>query len=135
LLYYRPFLIIRKGEKMLRRMKKSKIHRATVTDANLNYQGSITIDMDIMEAADLLVGEQVQIVNINNGSRSETYTIEGERGSGTVCMNGAIARLAQPGDLIIIISYADYTEEELKNYKSITVKVDQKNRITDISKE
>jgi len=120
---------------MLRRMKKSKIHRATVTDANLNYQGSITIDMDIMEAADLLVGEQVQIVNINNGSRSETYTIEGERGSGTVCMNGAIARLAQPGDLIIIISYADYTEEELKNYKSITVKVDQSNKITDISKE
>lgn len=116
---------------MLRRMKKSKIHRATVTDANLNYQGSITIDKDLLEASDILVGEQVQIVNINNGSRSETYTIEGERGSGTICMNGAIARLAQPGDLVIIISYADYSEEELKNFKSITVKVDQNNKITD----
>ena len=120
---------------MLRRMKKSKIHRATVTDANLNYQGSITIDKDILDAADILVGEQVQIVNINNGSRSETYTIEGERGSGTVCMNGAIARLAQPGDLIIIISYADYSEEELANFKSITVKVDNNNRITDTYRE
>ncbi len=120
---------------MLRRMKKSKIHRATVTDANLNYQGSITIDSDILEAADILVGEQVQIVNINNGSRSETYTIEGERGSGTICMNGAIARLAQPGDLIIIISYADYSEDELKSFKSITVKVDQNNKITEVYKE
>ncbi|HXK49497.1 MAG TPA: aspartate 1-decarboxylase [Clostridiales bacterium] len=116
---------------MLRRMKKSKIHRATVTDANLNYQGSITIDKDIMDAADILVGEQVQVVNINNGSRAETYTIEGERGSGTVCMNGAIARLAQTGDLLIIISYADYSEDELRNFKSITVKVDEKNRITE----
>ena len=120
---------------MLRRMKKSKIHRATVTDANLNYQGSITIDKDILEAADLLVGEQVQVVNINNGSRAETYTIEGERGSGTICMNGAIARLAQPGDLVIIISYADYSEDELKNFKSITVKVDQNNRIIDTYRE
>jgi aspartate 1-decarboxylase len=120
---------------MLRRMKKSKIHRATVTDANLNYQGSITIDMDIMDAADILVGEQVQVVNINNGTRAETYTIQGERGSGTVCMNGAIARLAQPGDLLIIISYADYNEEELKNFKSITVKVDQNNKITDTYRE
>ncbi|MBU4486651.1 MAG: aspartate 1-decarboxylase [Candidatus Delongbacteria bacterium] len=120
---------------MLRRMKKSKIHRATVTDANLNYQGSITVDKDILEASDILVGEQVQIVNINNGSRSETYTIEGERGSGTICMNGAIARLAQPGDLIIIISYADYSEDELKDFKSITVKVDQNNKITDTYRE
>jgi aspartate 1-decarboxylase len=120
---------------MFRRMKKSKIHRATVTDANLNYQGSITIDMDVLEAADILVGEQVQVVNINNGARAETYTIEGERGSGTVCMNGAIARLAQPGDLLIIISYADYSEEELKNFKSITVKVDGQNMITDVYKE
>ena len=116
---------------MLRRMKKSKIHRATVTDANLNYQGSITIDKDLMDAADILVGEQVQVVNINNGSRAETYTIEGERGSGTICMNGAIARLAQTGDLLIIISYADYSEEELKAFKSITVKVDKKNRLTE----
>jgi len=116
---------------MLRRMKKSKIHRATVTDANLNYQGSITIDKDLMDAADILIGEQVQVVNINNGSRAETYTIEGEKGSGTICMNGAIARLAQTGDLLIIISYADYTAEELKDFKSITVKVDEKNRITE----
>ncbi|MDD3044334.1 MAG: aspartate 1-decarboxylase [Candidatus Delongbacteria bacterium] len=116
---------------MLRRMKKSKIHRATVTDANLNYQGSITIDKDIMDAADILVGEQVQVVNINNGSRAETYTIEGERGSGTICMNGAIARLAQKGDLVIIISYADYSAEELKDFKSITVKVDETNKITE----
>ena len=119
---------------MLRRMKKSKIHRATVTDANLNYEGSITIDKDLLEAADILIGEQVQIVNINNGTRAETYTIEGERGSGTICMNGAIARLTQPGDKIIIISYADYSEEELENFKSVSVLVDGDNRIKDITK-
>ena len=120
---------------MLRRMKKSKIHRVTVTDSNLNYQGSITVDMDILEASDIMVGEQVQVVNINNGSRSETYTIEGERGTGTVCMNGAIARLAQPGDILILISYADYNEEEIKTFRSITVKVDENNKITDVYKE
>ena len=119
---------------MLRRMKKSKIHRATVTDANLNYEGSITIDRDLLEAADILIGEQVQIVNINNGSRAETYTIEGERGSGTICMNGAIARLTQPGDTIIIISYADYSDEELENFKSVSVMVDEDNKIKNISK-
>ena len=115
-------------------MKKSKIHRATVTDANLNYEGSITIDRDLLEAADILIGEQVQIVNINNGTRAETYTIEGERGTGTICMNGAIARLTQPGDKIIIISYADYSAEELENFKSISVMVDENNRIKDITK-
>lgn len=119
---------------MLRRMKKSKIHRATVTDANLNYEGSITIDRDLLEAADILIGEQVQIVNINNGSRAETYTIEGERGSGTICMNGAIARLTQPGDVIIIISYGDYSDEELDNFKSVSVMVDDDNKIKDITK-
>jgi aspartate 1-decarboxylase len=123
-----------KVRKMLRRMKKSKIHRATVTDANLNYEGSITIDRDLLEAADILIGEQVQIVNINNGSRAETYTIEGERGSGTICMNGAIARLTQPGDLIIIISYGDYSDEELENFKSISVMLDNVNKIKDITK-
>jgi len=123
------------GKKMLRRMKKSKIHRATVTDANLNYEGSITIDRDLLEAADILIGEQVQIVNINNGSRAETYTIEGERGSGTICMNGAIARLTQPGDPIIIISYADYSEEELKDFKSISVLVNHENKIKKITKD
>lgn len=116
-------------------MKKSKIHRATVTDANLNYEGSITIDRDLLEAADILIGEQVQIVNINNGSRAETYTIEGERGSGTICMNGAIARLTQPGDPIIIISYADYSEEELKDFKSISVLVNHENKIKKITKD
>ena len=119
---------------MLRRMKKSKIHRATVTDANLNYEGSITIDKDLLEAADILIGEQVQIVNINNGTRAETYTIEGERGSGTICMNGAIARITQPGDKIIIISYADYSEEELQDFKSISVFLGEDNKIKDISK-
>ncbi|RLD53631.1 MAG: aspartate 1-decarboxylase [Bacteroidetes bacterium] len=119
---------------MFRRMKTSKIHRATVTDANLNYEGSITIDKDLLEAADILIGEQVQIVNINNGSRAETYTIEGERGSGTICMNGAIARLTHPGDLIIIISYADYSDKELENFKSISVMVDENNKIKNISK-
>jgi aspartate 1-decarboxylase len=123
-----------KVRKMLRRMKKSKIHRATVTDANLNYEGSITIDRDLLEAADILIGEQVQIVNINNGSRAETYTIEGERGSGTICMNGAIARLTQPGDLIIIISYGDYSDEELENFKSISVMLDADNKIREITK-
>ncbi|MBN2789833.1 MAG: aspartate 1-decarboxylase [Candidatus Delongbacteria bacterium] len=120
---------------MLRRMKKSKIHRATVTDANLNYEGSITIDRDLLEAADILIGEQVQIVNINNGSRAETYTIEGERGSGTICMNGAIARLTQPGDPIIIISYADYSEKELENFKSISVLLDRDNKIKKITRD
>ena len=119
---------------MLRRMKKSKIHRAIVTDANLNYEGSITIDKDLLDAADILVGEQVQIVNINNGSRSETYTIEGERGSGTICMNGAIARLTQPGDKIIIISYADYSRQELEDFKSVSVFLDDDNKIKDITK-
>lgn len=120
---------------MLRKMKKSKIHRATVTDANLNYEGSITIDRDLLEAADILIGEQVQIVNINNGSRAVTYTIEGERGSGTICMNGAIARLTQPGDLIIVISYADYSDEELNDFKSISVLLGDDNKIKKITKD
>jgi len=120
---------------MLRTMKKSKIHRAVVTDANLNYQGSITIDEDLMDAADMLVGEQVQVVNINNGTRAVTYVIKGERGSGVICLNGAIARLVQPGDLVIIVSYAQYNEEELKDYKSTNVLVNEKNRISNITKE
>jgi aspartate 1-decarboxylase len=89
---------------MQRIMLKSKIHRATVTDANLNYQGSITIDKDILEAADMLHYEQVCVVNINNGARFETYIMEGERGSGTVCLNGAAARLVHVGDLVIVFS-------------------------------
>lgn len=120
---------------MYRRMKKSKIHRATVTEANLYYEGSITIDMDLMEAADILPGEQVHVVNVNNGSRAETYTIQGERGSGVVCMNGAIARLAQPGDIVIIITYADIEDKELKDFKGINVLVGEGNKIKKITND
>lgn len=114
---------------MLRVMCKSKIHRATVTDADLNYVGSITIDRELMEAADLLEYEQVQVVNINNGARLETYVIPGERGRGDVCLNGAAARLAHRGDLVIVISYAQYDEAELERYEPRLVLVDGANRI------
>ncbi|MFZ5818146.1 MAG: aspartate 1-decarboxylase [Bacillota bacterium] len=114
---------------MLRTMFKSKIHRATVTEANLNYVGSITIDADLLKAADILEYEQVAVVNINNGARFETYTIAGPAGSGTICLNGAAARLAQPGDLVIIITYAQMDEAELRNHKPTVVLVDQANRI------
>lgn len=113
---------------MVRTMMKSKIHRATVTEANLNYIGSITIDEDLMEASDLLENEKVQIVNNNNGARLETYVIPGPRGSGVICLNGAAARLVQPGDNVIIISYAQMLPEELKNHKPTVVFVDQHNR-------
>src|SRR5690625_4724698 len=93
---------------------KSKIHRATITEANLNYVGSITIDEDLLDAANIQDGELVQVVNINNGERLETYVIPGKRGSGTVCLNGAAARKAQVGDIVIIISYAFMTPEEAK---------------------
>lgn len=115
---------------MQRIMCKSKIHRATVTDANLNYVGSITIDEDLMDAADLLPYEQVQIVNNNNGARFETYIIKGKRGTGTICLNGAAARLVQPGDIVIIISYAQLDSSELADYKPKIVLVDEKNQIT-----
>ncbi|MFM9278944.1 aspartate 1-decarboxylase [Paenibacillus jiagnxiensis] len=113
---------------MFRTMMKSKIHRATVTEANLNYVGSITIDESLMEAADLLENEKVQIVNNNNGARLETYVITGPRGSGVICLNGAAARLVQPGDTVIIISYASMTNEEAKAYKPTVVFVDGENR-------
>jgi aspartate 1-decarboxylase len=115
---------------MYRRMMKSKIHRATVTDANLNYVGSITIDPVLLDLADLREHEQVHVVNINNGARFETYAIVGEEGSGDMCLNGAAARLAQPGDLIIVISYADYDEAELADYAPRVVHVDERNRPT-----
>src|SRR5919109_939993 len=99
---------------MLRTMCKGKIHRATVTQADLNYVGSITIDQDLLDAANIYPYEKVQVVNINNGSRLETYTIAGERGSGVICLNGAAARLNSEGDLVIIISYALYDEEEIR---------------------
>ena len=109
-------------------MLKSKIHRAKVTDANLNYEGSITIDRDLMDQANMLLHEQVHIVNINNGARFETYVIEGERGSGTICLNGAAARLVQPEDLIIIIAYAQMSEDEAKGYEPVVVQVDENNK-------
>ena len=113
---------------MRRRMMKSKIHRATVTDANLNYVGSITIDTDLMEAADLLEWEQVAIVDIDNGNRFETYVIPGAAGSGAMCLNGAAARLVHPGDRIIVISYADYDQSELEGFEPAVVHVDRSNR-------
>ena len=106
---------------MLLQIFKSKIHRAKVTEANLNYVGSITIDKDLLEAAKIYAGERVQIVNNNNGERLETYVIEGERGSGTICLNGAAARKAEIGDIVIIISYGWMTPEEAQNFKPTTV--------------
>ncbi|MDR1407912.1 MAG: aspartate 1-decarboxylase [Tannerella sp.] len=100
---------------------KSKIHRVTVTDANLNYIGSITIDADLMEAADLIEYEKVHVLNNNNGERFETYVIRGERGSGTICLNGAAARRVQPGDVVIIISYARIDYEEARTFRPTIV--------------
>ena len=106
---------------MMIEVLKSKLHCATVTDANLNYMGSITIDEDLMDAANLIAGEKVQIVNNNNGERFETYIIKGKRGSGCVCLNGAAARKVQVGDVVIIIAYALMDFEEAKNYSPIVV--------------
>jgi aspartate 1-decarboxylase len=112
-------------------MFKSKIHRATVTEANLNYVGSITIDSDLLRAANMLEYEQVCVVNITTGARFETYTIAGPAGSGVVCLNGGAARLAHPGDLVIIITYAQMSEEELRSYRPTVVLVDAENRMVD----
>ena len=114
---------------MNRTMCKSKIHRATVTGADLNYVGSITIDPVLMEAADLLEYEQVAVVNVNNGARFETYVIPGVPGKGEICLNGAAARLAHPGDKVIVISYAQYNEAELEAYRPVFIFVDEHNRI------
>ncbi|MEW6583128.1 MAG: pantoate--beta-alanine ligase [Actinomycetota bacterium] len=113
-----------------RTMLKSKIHRATVTDANLNYVGSITIDRDLLDAADMRPYEHVHVVDINNGARFETYIIEGPRGEGTMCVNGAAARLVQPGDLIIVLTYAQYAEAGLDGFEPTVVTVDENNRPT-----
>ena len=110
-------------------MLYSKIHRATVTDANLNYVGSITIDEELMEAANLLVGQKVDIVNINNGERFSTYVIKGERGKRDICLNGAAARKVHPGDKIIIIAYAQMDLEEAKTFKPAVIIVDDNNNI------
>lgn len=116
---------------MLRTMCKGKIHRATVTQANLNYVGSITIDQDLLDAANIYPYEKVQVVNINNGSRLETYTIAGARGSGVICLNGAAARLTSEGDLVIIISYAQYTEAEIRSLTPQIAFVDENNRLVE----
>lgn len=113
---------------MFRTMMKSKIHRATITEADLNYVGSITIDEDLMDQADLLENEKVQIVNNNNGARFETYVIPGPRGSGTICLNGAAARLVHPGDTIIIISYALMSNEEARQHQPTIVFVNEHNQ-------
>ncbi len=114
---------------MLVNMFKSKIHRATVTEADLNYVGSITIDSDLLRAANILSGEKVQIANINTGDRFETYTLEGAPASGVICINGAAARLAQPGDKVIIIAYCWMEEEQARHYKPTVVQMGEDNQI------
>uniref|UniRef100_UPI00402AC385 aspartate 1-decarboxylase n=1 Tax=Succinivibrio sp. TaxID=2053619 RepID=UPI00402AC385 len=114
---------------MIYTMMHGKIHRATVTEANLNYVGSITIDEELLDAAGILPGEKVQIVNNNNGARLETYTIPGKRGSGVICLNGAAARCALEGDIVIIIAYAQMDEKEAKALEPKVVLVDKQNHI------
>lgn len=117
---------------MFRTMMNGKIHRARVTEANLNYVGSITIDEDIIDAVGILPNEKVAIVNNNNGARLETYVIAGERGSGVVCLNGAAARLVQPDDIVIIISYVMVSEEKLGDHRPKVAIMDEYNKIIDL---
>nr|WP_092073696.1 aspartate 1-decarboxylase [Dendrosporobacter quercicolus]NSL47962.1 aspartate 1-decarboxylase [Dendrosporobacter quercicolus DSM 1736]SDM65773.1 L-aspartate 1-decarboxylase [Dendrosporobacter quercicolus] len=117
---------------MFRTMLKSKLHRATVTQSCLNYIGSITIDADLMAAADIYAGEKVQVVNNNNGARLETYAIAGERGSGIICLNGAAARLVQPGDTVIIITYVQLDDQTAQNYQPTVVFLNENNTIAEI---
>ncbi|MGK8487728.1 aspartate 1-decarboxylase [Nocardia asiatica] len=120
---------------MLRTMMKSKIHRATVTHADLHYVGSVTVDQDLLDAADLLEGEQVCIVDIDNGARLETYVIAGERGSGVIGINGAAAHLVHPGDLVILIAYGQLNEQELADYDPKVVFVDERNRPVELGSD
>jgi aspartate 1-decarboxylase len=114
---------------MTRKMLKSKIHRATVTGSDLHYVGSITVDADLLEAADILEHELVHVLDVDNGARFETYTIAGARGSGEVKINGAAARLVHSGDTVIVVSYAEYDERELESYEPVVVHVDAENAI------
>ena len=120
---------------MFRTLFKSKLHRATVTEACLNYVGSITIDEDLMDAADIMINEKVQVVDINNGARLETYAIPGPRGSGVICLYGAAARLVQPGDKVIIITYVMLDEREAKEWKPRVAFLDDSNRIMEMKNE
>lgn len=120
---------------MRRIMCKSKIHKARVTQVELHYEGSLTVDSDLLEAADILPYERVQVCNINTGERFETYTIPGKRRSGTICLNGAAARLGCVGDELIIITYATFREEELKSYKPTVIILDKDNKIVDIKRD
>jgi aspartate 1-decarboxylase len=117
---------------MTREMFKSKIHRATVTMAELYYEGSITVDMDLLDEADIIPFEKVQVVNVNTGSRLETYTLEGERGSGIICLNGPAARLGTVGDEVIIITYSQMSEDDARKHKPKIVLVDKQNKITKV---
>lgn len=117
---------------MLRTLFKAKIHRATVTEANLNYMGSITIDSDLLKAADILPYELVQVINVTTGARFETYAIAGPAGSGCICLNGGAARLAHPGDTVILITYAQVDERELQGWAPRVVFVDGQNRIAEV---
>jgi aspartate 1-decarboxylase len=119
---------------MLRHMLKSKIHRATVTHANLNYSGSITIDEELMEEADIIDNEKVFVVDINNGNRFETYAQAGKKGSGEICLNGGGARMVQVGDLVIIITFVSCDENEIKKHKSKVIHLDVNNKIVHIKK-
>ncbi|MBO1003026.1 aspartate 1-decarboxylase [Pseudogracilibacillus auburnensis] len=120
---------------MFRTMMKSKIHRARITDANLNYVGSVTIDQDILDKVDILPNEKVQIVNNNNGARLETYVIPGERGTGIICLNGAAARLVQKDDIVIIITYASFSEDELRAHRPKIAIMNERNEIEQFIEE
>ena len=117
---------------MRRNIFKSKLHRVTVTEADLHYEGSCAIDLDLLEAADIVPYEMIQVYNINNGERFETYAIEGERGSGTISLNGAAARKGEPGDLVIIATFVHLDEEEVRTHKPTVVLVDEHNRIPSV---
>ncbi|WP_182113025.1 MULTISPECIES: aspartate 1-decarboxylase [unclassified Actinotalea] len=119
----------------LRTMMTGKIHRATVTDADLDYVGSVTVDASLLEAADILPGQQVDVVDVTNGARLTTYAIAGEPGSGVVCLNGAAAHLIHPGDVVILIAYAQMPDDEARTYSPRVVHVDERNRIADLGSD
>ena len=119
---------------MRRLMMKSKIHRVTVTETNLEYEGSLTVDEDLLDAADILPNEQIHIWNVTNGNRIITYALVGKRGSGTVCVNGAGAHLIKPGDIVIVATYATMKDKDARRYKPLVVLVDEKNRVKKMPK-